>query len=105
VIGTNPVVTGSGALAVDGWKDGKSFMASDKETAPCNWLQARFCRSTVAIKSCITAAFGETVQNLSLSFILLRPWEALFEHDRELAFDGVPFAPDPKSRRRSAVRS
>jgi hypothetical protein len=24
--------------------------------------------------------------------ILLRHWEAVFEHDRELAFDGVPFA-------------
>jgi hypothetical protein len=32
------------------------------------------------------------VQNFVPWRILLRHWEAVFEHDRELAFDGVPFA-------------
>lgn len=38
-----------------------------------------------------SAAF-ETVQNFVPWRILLRHWEAFFEHDGELAFDGVPFA-------------
>jgi hypothetical protein len=32
------------------------------------------------------------VQNFVPWRILLRHWEAVFEHDGELAFDGVPFA-------------
>ena len=34
----------------------------------------------------------ETVQNFVPWRISLRHWKAVFEHDRELAFDGVPFA-------------
>jgi hypothetical protein len=34
----------------------------------------------------------ETVRNFVPWRILLRHWEAFFEHDGELAFDGVPFA-------------
>jgi hypothetical protein len=34
----------------------------------------------------------ETVQNFVLWRILLRHWEAVFEHDRELAFYAMPFA-------------
>ena len=34
----------------------------------------------------------ETVQNFVPWRIFLRHWEAVFEHDGELAFDGVPFA-------------
>jgi len=34
----------------------------------------------------------ETVQNFVPWRISLRHWEAVFEHDCELAFDGVPFA-------------
>ena len=37
-------------------------------------------------------ARGETVQNFVPWRILLRHWEAVFEHDCELAFDCVPFA-------------
>ena len=36
--------------------------------------------------------YGETVRNFVPWRILLRHWEAFFEHDGELAFDGVPFA-------------
>ena len=35
---------------------------------------------------------SETVQNFVPWRISLRHWEAVFEHDCELAFDGVPFA-------------
>jgi hypothetical protein len=38
------------------------------------------------------AAQVETVRNFVPWRILLRHWEAFFEHDGELAFDGVPFA-------------
>jgi hypothetical protein len=40
----------------------------------------------------LIAACDETVRNFVPWRILLRHWEAFFEHDGELAFDGVPFA-------------
>ena len=46
------------ALALDGWKGGKSRMTSDQETVLCDWLQARFCRSTAEIRAYIAAEFG-----------------------------------------------
>ncbi len=46
------------ALAVDGWKGGQSRMTSDQETALCRWLEGRFCRSTVEIRSHIASEFG-----------------------------------------------
>jgi transposase len=46
------------ALAVDGWKGGQSRMTSDQEASLCTWLEGRFCRSTVEIRSHITSEFG-----------------------------------------------
>jgi hypothetical protein len=40
----------------------------------------------------VTPRHRETVQNFVPWRISLRHWEAVFEHDCELAFDGVPFA-------------
>jgi hypothetical protein len=40
----------------------------------------------------VLAGAEETVRNFVPWRILLRHWEAFFEHDGELAFDGVPFA-------------
>ena len=46
------------ALALDGWKGGQSRMTRTQETALCDWLEGRFCRSTVAIRAHIAAEFG-----------------------------------------------
>ncbi len=46
------------ALAVDDWKGGHSRMTTEQETALCNWLDGRFCRSTVEIRAHISAEFG-----------------------------------------------
>jgi transposase len=46
------------ALAVDGWKGGQSRMMSAQEAALCTWLEGRFCRSTVEIRSHIVSEFG-----------------------------------------------
>lgn len=50
---------GSGwdALAVDGWKGGQSRMTTDQEAALCRWLDGRFCRSTVEIRSYMACEF------------------------------------------------
>ena len=39
------------ALSVDGWKGGQSRLTAAQEVALCNWLDGRFCRSTVEIQS------------------------------------------------------
>ena len=46
------------ALAVGGWKGGQSRMTSAQEAALCTWLEGRFCRSTVEIRSHIASEFG-----------------------------------------------
>jgi len=46
------------ALAVDGWKGGQSRMTSAQEAALCTWLEGRFCRSTVEIRSHIASEVG-----------------------------------------------
>ena len=46
------------ALAVDGWKGGQSRMSPDQEAALCDWLDGRFCRSTVEIREHISKEFG-----------------------------------------------
>ena len=46
------------ALAVDGWKGGQSRMTTDQEAALCTWLEERFCRSTVEIRSYMASEFG-----------------------------------------------
>jgi transposase len=45
-------------VADDGWKGGQSRMTAVQETALCDWLEARFCRSTVAIRAYISSQFG-----------------------------------------------
>ena len=45
-------------LAFDGWKGGQSRMMSAQEAALCTWLEERFCRSTVEIRSHIASEFG-----------------------------------------------
>ena len=44
-------------VAYDGWKGGQSRMSVLQERALCAWLEERFCRSTVEIRTFITAQF------------------------------------------------
>ena len=46
------------ALAVDGWQGGQSRMTTDQEAGLCTWLEGRFCRSTVEIRSYMASEFG-----------------------------------------------
>ena len=46
------------SLAVDGWKGGHSRMTAGQEPALCDWLDGRFCRSTVEIRAYMSAEFG-----------------------------------------------
>ena len=41
----------------DGWKCGQSRMTQTQEAVLCAWLEARFCRSTVEIRTYILAVF------------------------------------------------
>jgi transposase len=45
-------------LALDGWKGGQSRMTSTQESALCDWLDLRFCRSTVEIRAHVAAETG-----------------------------------------------
>ena len=45
-------------LSVDGWQGGKSRLTVSQEAELCAWLDGRFCRSTVEIRSCIASEFG-----------------------------------------------
>jgi len=57
------------------------------------WLTRPLSDRAILDAKLVTAIdTSETVQNFVPWRILLRHWEAVFEHDRELAFDGVPFA-------------
>jgi transposase len=46
------------ALAVDGWKGGQSRMAADQEAALCDWLDGRFCHSSVEIRAHVSTKYG-----------------------------------------------
>lgn len=46
------------ALALDGWQGGQSRMTAAQEAALCDWLEARFCRSTAEIRAHIVAVIG-----------------------------------------------
>ncbi len=46
------------ALSINGWKGGQSRMTQAQEAALCDWLEARFCRSTAEIRVHISAEFG-----------------------------------------------
>ena len=46
------------ALSFDGWKGGQSRMTADQEAALCDWLEDRFCRSTVEIIAHISEKFS-----------------------------------------------
>ena len=46
------------ALSADGWKCGQSRLTAAQEVALCNWLDGRFCRSTVEIRAHISTEFG-----------------------------------------------
>ena len=45
-------------VAVNDWKGGQSRMSEAQETALCDWLEGRICRSTVEIRAHINAEFG-----------------------------------------------
>jgi len=51
------------ALAFDSWKDGQSRMSQAQEAALSDWLEDRFCRSTVEIRAHIRAEFGLDYSN------------------------------------------
>ena len=46
------------ALCVDGWKGGQPRLTGRQEAKLCDWLDARFCRSTVEIRAHILKEFG-----------------------------------------------
>lgn len=46
------------ALSVDGRKGGQSRMTSTQKTELCEWLDGRFCRSTIEIRAHIRAEFS-----------------------------------------------
>ena len=46
------------AVAYDGWKGGQSRMTLAQEISLIEWLEGRFCRSTVEIRAYIRAEFG-----------------------------------------------
>ena len=46
------------ALAVDGWKGGQSRMSADQEAALCDWLDGRFCHSSVEIRAHVSTKSG-----------------------------------------------
>ena len=46
------------AVAYDGWKGGQSRMTAAQEVDLGEWLEDRFCRSTVQIRAYINAKFG-----------------------------------------------
>ena len=45
------------AVAYDGWKGGQERRSVAQKAALCAWLEERFCRSTVELRSYITAQF------------------------------------------------
>ncbi len=51
------VAEGWDAVAYDGWKGGQSRLAVAQQVALCAWLKERFCRSTVEIRTYVTAQF------------------------------------------------
>ena len=46
------------ALSVDGWKGGQPRLTARQEAKLCDWLEGRFCRSTVPIRAHILKEFG-----------------------------------------------
>ena len=51
------VAEGWDAVAYDGWKGGQSRMPVAQQVVLCAWLEDRFCRSTVEIRTYVTAQF------------------------------------------------
>ena len=45
------------ALSVDGWKGGQSRLTPSQKAKLCDWLDGRFCRSTVEIRARISKDF------------------------------------------------
>jgi transposase len=45
------------ALSIDGWKGGVSRLTAIQEAELCDWLDGRFCRSTVEIRARISKEF------------------------------------------------
>ena len=48
---------GWGALSIDGWKGGASRLTAVQEAKLCDWLDGRFCHSTVEIRAHISQEF------------------------------------------------
>ena len=51
------LAAGWDAVAYDGWKGGQSRLAVAQQVALCAWLEERFCRSTVEIRTYFTVQF------------------------------------------------
>jgi len=45
------------ALSIDGWKGGTSRLSATQEAELCDWLDGRFCRSTIEIRARISKEF------------------------------------------------
>ena len=87
------------ALAVDGWKGGQSRMTSAQEAALCTWLEGRFCRSTVEIRSHIASEFGleyshSVMSDNHLGRCRQPPWPVGLDGRRACPSGGQPHRPD-----------
>ena len=56
----------------DGWKGAQSRMTQTHEAALCAWLEARFCRFTVEIRTHIAAVFDLKYSHSSCIKLLAR---------------------------------
>jgi len=59
-------------LALDSWQGGQSRMTPAQEIALCDWLEGRFCRSTVEIRAQISAEFGQNYSHSGCVKLLAR---------------------------------
>jgi len=59
-------------LALDSWQGGQSRMTPAQETALCDWLEGRFCRSTVEIRAQISAEFDQNYSHSGCVKLLAR---------------------------------
>lgn len=59
-------------LSVDGWKGGQSRLLAAQEAELCEWLDGRFCRSTVEIRAHILKEFGQCYSHSGCLKLLAR---------------------------------
>lgn len=76
-------------VVVNDWKGGQSRMSEAQETALCEWLEGRICRSAVEIRAHIKAEFGIEYSHSGCIKMLTRLG---FEYRKPKALPRVPDA-------------